>query len=90
MAPELHPVAGTWRPFELGPRNCIPQGLVLVELRVILACLVRTYEIKPAYDEWDAKHPTKGNKLCRGERALQVEAGLAHPVYGYPCRITVV
>jgi len=87
---ELHPVPGAWRPFELGPRNCIAQGLVLVELRVVLACLVRTFEVKPAYDEWDALHPAKGDKLYRGERAFQVEAGAAHPVDGYPCRITLV
>lgn len=87
---ELHPVPSAWRPFELAPKNCIAQGLVLVELRVILAFLVRAFEVKPAYDEWDAKHPTKGNKLYCGERAFQVEAGAAHPVHGYPCRITVV
>lgn len=86
---ELHPRPGAWRPFELGPRNCIAQALVLVELRVILACLVRSFEVQPAYEEWDAKHLVKGTKLYRGERAYQIEAGAAHPAAGYPCYVTI-
>ncbi|PYH46164.1 cytochrome P450 [Aspergillus saccharolyticus JOP 1030-1] len=33
-----------WRPFERGPRNCIGQGLVNLEVRVILACTVRRFD----------------------------------------------
>jgi len=84
---ELYPQPGAWRPLEIGPRNCIGQALVLIELRVILACLVREFEITPAYDEWDAQNPKKGIKLYRGERAYQVEKGASHPANGYPCRI---
>jgi cytochrome P450 len=84
---ELYPQPSAWRPFELGLRNCVGQALVMIELRVILACLVREFEVEPAYDEWDAAHPKKGIKLYRGERAYQVEQGAAHPVNGYPCRI---
>ncbi|RAH63904.1 cytochrome P450 [Aspergillus aculeatinus CBS 121060] len=35
-----------WRPFERGPRNCIGQGLVNIEVRVILACTVRRFEFE--------------------------------------------
>jgi cytochrome P450 len=84
---ELHPQPGAWRPFELGPRNCIGQALVLIEFRVILACLVREFDIAPAYDELDERLPRKGLKLLRGERAYQIEKGAAHPVDGYPCRV---
>jgi cytochrome P450 len=84
---ELHPQPGAWRPFELGPRNCIGQALVLIEFRVILACLVREFDIAPAYDELDERCPRKGLKLLRGERAYQIETGAAHPVDGYPCRV---
>jgi cytochrome P450 len=87
---ELHPQPGAWRPFELGPRNCIGQALVLIELRVVLGCLVRDFEIRPAYDELDAQYPIKGIRLYRNERAYQVEQGAAHPVNGYPCRINLV
>jgi cytochrome P450 len=86
---ELHPKPGTWRPFEVGPRNCIAQAMVLVELRVVLACLIRTFEVKPAYDEWDASRGAKGDRLVNGERVYQVERGAAHPNGGYPCRVTL-
>lgn len=84
---ELHPQSGAWRPFELGPRNCIGQALVLIQLRVVLACLVREFDVEPAYDECDAENPTVGPTLYRGERAYQVEKGAAHPVLGYLCRV---
>lgn len=87
---KLHPRPGAWRPFELGPRNCIAQALVLVELRVILACLIRSFEVRPAYDEWNAKHPRKGPNLYRGERVYQVEAGAAYPAAKYPCYVVKV
>ncbi|KAG5292726.1 sterigmatocystin biosynthesis P450 monooxygenase StcS [Histoplasma ohiense] len=84
---ELYPRPGAWRPFELGPRNCVAQALSLIELRIILACLIRTFEIVPAYDEWDASHSMKGSKHYRGERAYLVESGAAHPTAQYPCRV---
>ena len=84
---ELYPRPGAWRPFELGPRNCIAMALVLVELRVVLACLVRSFDVRPAYEEWDGLHPRRGHKLYRGERAYQVEAGASHPAAQFPCRV---
>jgi cytochrome P450 len=51
---ELYPRHSAWRPFELGPRNYIGQALVMIELRVILACLTREFDLEPAYAEWDA------------------------------------
>lgn len=36
--------AGAWRPFERGPRNCIGQELANLEVRVILACVMRRYD----------------------------------------------
>jgi hypothetical protein len=66
---ELYPRPGTWRPFEVGPRNCIAQAMVLTELCVVLACLARNFSIEPAYEEWDAKRGAKGNRLVHRERA---------------------
>lgn len=88
---ELYPVPGAWRPFEVGPRNCIAQAMVMVELRVLLACLARTFDVKPAYDELDVKRGAKGDcLLVYGERAYQIEKGASHPVGGYPCQVTLV
>ena len=84
---ELFPLKDAWRAFEYGPRNCIAHGVVMTELKVILACLVREFDFTPAYDEWDRLHPRKGVKNYRGERAYQMEEAAAHPVEHYPCRV---
>ena len=84
---ELFPPNDAWRAFEHGPRNCIAQGIVMTELKIILACLVREFDFKPAYDEWDRLHPTKGSGIYRGDRAYQMEEAAAHPVEHYPCRV---
>lgn len=85
----LHPMKGAYRAFEIGPRNCPAQGFVMTELRVVLACIVRQFDLVPAYDEWDRLHPIKGPRTYRGERAYQIEEGAAHPVDHYPCRVYV-
>ena len=84
---KLLPLKGAYRAFEIGPRNCIAQGFVMTELRVILTLLVRRFDFAPAYDEWDRLHSRKGARY-RGERAYQIEEGAAHPVDKYPCRVS--
>ena len=84
---ELFPVKDAWRAFEYGPRNCIAQSIVMTELKIILACVAREFDFRPAYDEWDRLHPWKGTKSYRGERAYQMEEAAAHPVEHYPCRV---
>lgn len=98
--------SGAYRPFEFGPRNCIGQTLVLNEMRIALIMTARTFNITPAYEEWDAiKLVDEGlsTKLARrmgfkkdepmparGERAYQTSKSGAHPAEGYPCRVTLV
>ena len=43
---DLYPKKGPWRTFEHGGRNCMAQGLVKVELRVLLAMLIRSFILK--------------------------------------------
>jgi cytochrome P450 len=86
---ELYPMKGAWRPFENGPRNCIAQGLVMTELRVLLACTVREFDFRDCYDEWDRAHPRKGLQTYRGDRAYQIEEAAAHPSAHYPCRVSL-
>ena len=83
---DLLPMKGAYRAFEIGPRNCVAQGFVMTELRVILALLVRSFDFAPAYEEWDRLHSSRGGTY-RGERAYQIEEGAAHPVDKYPCRV---
>jgi len=84
----LYPkVKGAWRPFEYGPRNCIGQLLVMLEVKAVLALTVREFDIKPAYDEWDKLNPKKGLRTADGERAYQIDEGAAHPADHFPCRV---
>lgn len=79
---------GAWRPFEHGPRNCIGQAMVMLELKIILTMVVRELEVRDAYGEWDEKFKSKkGIREVDGERAYQVDGGAAHPADGFPCRV---
>lgn len=37
---------GAYRAFEIGPRNCLAQGFVMTELRVMLACIIRQFNLQ--------------------------------------------
>ena len=86
---ELYPQRGAWRAFETGPRNCIAQDLVMVELSVLLVMVVREFDFKDCYEEFDRLRSGRPGQRYRGERAYQVENGAAHPVDGYPCRVSL-
>lgn len=87
----LYPVKGAYRPFEHGPRDCIGQALAMSMLRISLVMLMRTFDVTPAYDEWDEMHGIPAKRFCRfeGERAYQIGQAGAHPADGFPCRIKV-
>lgn len=89
---ELYPATKhAYRAFEYGPRNCIAEGIVMTELKIILACVVRVFDFADAYGEWDRLHPVKERDrerlVYRGDRAYQMEEAAAHPVEHYPCRV---
>ncbi|KAJ4413461.1 hypothetical protein N0V82_008535 [Gnomoniopsis sp. IMI 355080] len=80
---------GAWRPFEQGPRNCIGQTLVMLELKIALVLTAREFDVVPAYEEWDALH-VKDKRIIRtvnGNRAYQEEKIAAHPADGFPVRV---
>ncbi|TVY80769.1 Cytochrome P450 monooxygenase aflN [Lachnellula suecica] len=85
----LYPTKGAWRPFENGPRNCIGQGLVMHELKIVVAVTAREFDVRDAYEEFDKLHPRDGPRTVEGERAYQFEQGGAHPADRFPCRITL-
>ncbi|KAF2655142.1 cytochrome P450 [Lophiostoma macrostomum CBS 122681] len=97
---ELYPRDGAFRVFEHGPRNCIGQNLALIELRVVLALTVRSFDICPAYEEWDIYRPRsilerigfakRKPGFVDGDRAYQIEKGGGHPSEGYPCIVTCI
>lgn len=71
----LYPVKGACRPFEFGSRRCIGQTLVMMNLRTVLAMIVREFDICAAYQEWGLLHPSgRAVKTVRGERrAYRIE-----------------
>lgn len=90
--PDLHPLKAAYRPFELGPQNCIGQNLATLELRCALVMTAREFTIRAAYDEWDrvrvrSSSATSTPKSVNDERAYQVDKGGAHPADGFPCRV---
>ena len=71
-----------WRPFELGPRACIGQELVMTELRMLLVMTLRDLEIIPEYN--------KGDLYVLGTQAYQVtmpEELTAHPRNGMAVKV---
>lgn len=85
---DLHPLKGAYRPFELGPQNCIGQNLATLELRCALVLTAREFTIRASYDEWDRLHAhAHAAKTVNGERAYQVGKGGAHPADGFPCHV---
>ncbi|KAF2875734.1 cytochrome P450 [Massariosphaeria phaeospora] len=103
---ELYPNPGAYRPFEQGPRACIGQTLVYNEMRTVLALTGRSFEISPAYDEWDREQERSEGwmkklgkrvglvrempRTVHGDRAYQTEKAGTHPADGYPCRVELV
>ncbi|KAF6831294.1 hypothetical protein CPLU01_06851 [Colletotrichum plurivorum] len=80
----LHPVKGAFRPFELGPRNCIGQELAQVEMRFVLALTARELEIIPQYPE--------NAPEAFGEKAYQSLKGehiAASPKDGLPAKVVL-
>lgn len=85
----LYPHKDAWRPFERGPRNCIGQELALLEVKIVLAMVMRNFVFKDAYAEYDRVNDRKGPVEVQGDRAYQVLLGSSKPNNGYPCRVRV-
>ncbi|KAL8647513.1 MAG: hypothetical protein Q9210_005515 [Variospora velana] len=85
----LFPVKGAWRPFELGPRNCIGQELVYIELKIFMVLTLRSFDIRAAYEERDRLTGKDNSALTvDGDRAYQILVVTAKPVGGYPAKVT--
>lgn len=66
----------TFRPFQLGPRNCIGQELAALELRAILALTIREFDIQSVWNDDDPE--------WFGDKAYQAE--IPREVTGHPKR----
>ncbi|MCJ1390235.1 hypothetical protein MMC18_003093 [Xylographa bjoerkii] len=81
----LYPVKGAWRPFEHGPRACIGLELSMIEMKIVLALVARSFVIEAAYKASDARDGSAAIKTVNGERVYQWGAG--QPCENLPCRV---
>ncbi|CAJ2499863.1 Uu.00g027160.m01.CDS01 [Anthostomella pinea] len=70
--------ASAWRPFERGPRSCIGQEFAMIEIRVVIAVIVRRFDfVKVGLGElaFDAK-----NRPILGEGGIYAAKSLLYSV----------
>lgn len=89
----LYPPRNAFRAFELGPRDCIGQFLAQVEMKAVLALVVREFEFREDWEAWDEKNGLTGKNpdVVLGERAYQVHEpgseGPPHVKDRFPVRV---
>ncbi|MCJ1397582.1 hypothetical protein MMC11_000776 [Xylographa trunciseda] len=81
----LYPVKGPWRLFEHGPRACIGLELSMIEMKVVLVLVARSFNIQAAYKDFDSRGVGGASKTVNGERVYQWGAG--QPCENLPCRV---
>ena len=90
-----------FRPFEKGSRNCIGQELAMLELRIVLALVARSFDFKLAYNELDMlkndgsfwaedESYRRGKQDLDGEEAWSTLLTTAKPREGMPVRVNRV
>ncbi|ROW09083.1 hypothetical protein VMCG_02958 [Cytospora schulzeri] len=83
--PLLHPVRDAWRPFSMGPRNCIGLELAMVEVKLVAALVCREFDIREAWEEWDLQQgPNYPKPTIDGQRLYGAGKTVMHPKDGMP------
>lgn len=84
----LHPNKDAWRPFSMGPRNCIGQELAMVEIKLVTALVCREFDIQESWEEWDLKQGSSAPKeTVGGERLYGCGQTIQHPKDGMPVHV---
>ncbi|KAL7951330.1 cytochrome P450 [Trichoderma barbatum] len=84
----MHPNKDAWRPFSMGPRNCIGQELAMVEIKLVAALVCREFDIHEAWDKWDLKQESlKPKETVDGQRLYGCGQTVQHPKDGMPVHV---
>jgi cytochrome P450 len=84
----LHPNKDAWRPFSMGPRNCIGLELAMVEIRLVAALVCREFDIQEAWDKWDLKKGLDSPRdSINGQRLYGCGQTIQHPKGGMPVHV---
>ncbi|CAJ2511766.1 Uu.00g073910.m01.CDS01 [Anthostomella pinea] len=84
----MHPNKDAWRPFSMGPRNCIGMELAMVEIKLVAALVCREFDVGEAWEEWDSKRSVKGQgNTVDGERLYGCGQTVQHPKDGMPVHV---
>lgn len=78
-----------WRPFSMGPRNCIGMELAMVEIKLVAALVCREFDVREAWNKWDQRQGVSGNKrdVVDGERLYGCGQAVQHPKDGMPVHV---
>lgn len=80
----LYPHKNTFRPFELGSRNCIGQEFAMTELRLVLALALRDLDFEPVFPEDGPKY--HGTVLYQTSPPEEITM---HPRDGMPMKVSL-
>lgn len=79
---DLYPHKNTFRPFELGSRNCIGQEFAMTEMRLVLALTIRDLDFEPIFPEDGPKY--FGSVLYQTSPPEEITM---HPRDGMPMKV---
>jgi cytochrome P450 len=81
---ELYPHRNTFRPFEMGSRNCIGQEFAMTELRLVLALALRDMDFEPIFPDDGQKY--FGSVLYQKSPPEEITM---HPRDGMPMKVSI-
>ncbi|KAI3320738.1 cytochrome P450 [Xylariaceae sp. AK1471] len=84
----MYPNKNAWRPFSMGPRNCIGMELAMVEIKLVAVLICREFDIQEAWEKWDLKQgPNHRRDMIDGQRLYGCGQTVQHPKDGMPVHV---
>ncbi|KAH7018522.1 cytochrome P450 [Microdochium trichocladiopsis] len=84
------PASDLYRPFALGPRQCIGRELAYTEMKLVAALVVRKFDLREAWEEWDKSRDhldDKPKSTVRGQRLYATGQGAAQVKDDMPVQV---